>query len=101
MAMRQIFWGFCINQFGIGPLHYISIHSDLGFKFEEIFFMKNNSPTRRVGESTRLPMLAFLSSLLALLSWLLAFLSSLLAFHSSLLAFLSSLLAFLGEGRIS
>jgi hypothetical protein len=25
MATRQIFWGFCINRFGIGPLHYIEL----------------------------------------------------------------------------
>ncbi len=23
-SMRRIFWDFCINQFGIGPLHYVS-----------------------------------------------------------------------------
>ncbi len=27
--MRRIFWGFCIKQFGIGPLHYISSRSTL------------------------------------------------------------------------
>ncbi len=31
--MRPIFHGFCINWFGIGLLHYISSHSDFGFKF--------------------------------------------------------------------
>jgi hypothetical protein len=33
MAMRRIFWGFCINRFGIGPLHYVSSRSDFGFEF--------------------------------------------------------------------
>jgi hypothetical protein len=37
MAMRRIFWDFCINRFGIGPLHYVSSHSDFGFEFAEIF----------------------------------------------------------------
>jgi hypothetical protein len=36
MAMRRIFWGFCINLFGIGPLHFISTQSDFGFEFAEI-----------------------------------------------------------------
>ncbi len=31
MATRRIFWGFCINWFGIGPLHYISSRSDFDF----------------------------------------------------------------------
>jgi hypothetical protein len=55
MAMRRIFWGFCINRFGIGPLHYVSSRSDVGFKFAEIFVIKNQSPTHQVGESKRLP----------------------------------------------
>jgi hypothetical protein len=38
--MRQIFWGFCINQFGIGPLHYVSSRSDFGFEFAEIFVIE-------------------------------------------------------------
>ena len=37
--MRQIFWGFCINRFGIGPLHYVSSRSDFSFKFSEIFII--------------------------------------------------------------
>jgi hypothetical protein len=49
----QIFWGFCRNQFGIGPLHFISLRSDFNLDFAEI--SKNDSPTRRVGESRRLP----------------------------------------------
>jgi hypothetical protein len=44
MAMRRIFWGFCINRFGIGPLHYISSHSNFGFKFAEIFVNEKRFP---------------------------------------------------------
>ena len=62
MATRRIFWGFCINRFDIGPLHYISSRSDFGFEFAEIFVIEKqladsasrgvaDSPTRRVGES--------------------------------------------------
>jgi hypothetical protein len=38
--MRRIFWGFCINRFGRGPLHYVSnvsSRSDFDFEFAEIF----------------------------------------------------------------
>jgi hypothetical protein len=42
--MRRIFWGFCINRFGIGPLHYISSHSDFGFEFAEIFIIEKQLP---------------------------------------------------------
>ena len=35
--MNRIFRGFCINCFGVGPLHYISSRSDFGFEFAEIF----------------------------------------------------------------
>ncbi len=35
--MRLIFWGFCINRFGIGPFHYVLSLSDFGFEFAEIF----------------------------------------------------------------
>jgi hypothetical protein len=35
--IRRIFWGFCINRLGIGPLHYVSSRSDFGFEFLEIF----------------------------------------------------------------
>jgi hypothetical protein len=49
--MRPIFQGFCINQFVIGPLHYILSSSDFGFKFGEIFVIETHSLTRRVGES--------------------------------------------------
>ncbi len=59
--MRPIFQSFCINRFGIGPLHYISSHSDFGFDFAEIFVIEKrlpesarrgvaDSPTGRVGE---------------------------------------------------
>jgi hypothetical protein len=45
------FWGFCINRFGLGPLHYVSSRSDLSFKFSEIFIIEKT--TWWVGESTR------------------------------------------------
>ncbi len=38
--------GFCINQFGIGPLYYISSCSDFDFEFTEIFVIK-----KRLAES--------------------------------------------------
>jgi hypothetical protein len=44
MARRQIFWGFCINRFDIGPLHYISSLSDFGFEFAEIFVIEKRLP---------------------------------------------------------
>ncbi len=44
MATRQIFWGICINRFGIGPLHYISIRSNFGFKFAEILVIEKQLP---------------------------------------------------------
>ncbi len=31
---------FCINRFGLGPLHYISGRSDFGFEFPEIFIFE-------------------------------------------------------------
>ncbi len=37
MAMRRIFWGFCINRFGIGPLHYVLNRSNFSVEFSEIF----------------------------------------------------------------
>jgi hypothetical protein len=52
--MRRIFWGFCINWFGIGPLHYVSSRSDFDLELVEIFKSKNDSPTHRVRESTRM-----------------------------------------------
>jgi hypothetical protein len=42
--MRRIFWGFCINQFGIGPLHYVLSCFDFGFKFAEIFVIEKRLP---------------------------------------------------------
>jgi hypothetical protein len=51
MAMRRIFWSFCINRFGRGPLHYVSSRSDFGFEFVEIFVIEKrlpNSPSRGV-----------------------------------------------------
>jgi hypothetical protein len=43
-AMRRIFGGFCINRFGIGPLHYVSSRSDFGFEFAEIFVIEIRLP---------------------------------------------------------
>ncbi len=42
--MRQIFWGFCINQFGIGPLHYVPSRSDFSSDFSEIFIIEKRLP---------------------------------------------------------
>ncbi len=61
--MMRIFWGFCRNRFGMGPLHYILSSSDFGFEFAEIFVIEKqlavsagrivaDSPTQRVGESS-------------------------------------------------
>jgi hypothetical protein len=44
MATRRIFWGFCINRFGIGPLHYISSRSDFDLEFAEIFLIEKRLP---------------------------------------------------------
>jgi hypothetical protein len=44
MATRRIFWGFCINRFGIGPSHYISSRSDCDFEFAEIFIIEKRLP---------------------------------------------------------
>ncbi len=47
------FWGFCINRFGIGPLHNILSSSDFGFEFAEIFLIEKrlpNSPSRGVAK---------------------------------------------------
>ncbi len=35
--MRRIFWGFCINRFGIGPLN---SRSDFSFEFSELFVIE-------------------------------------------------------------
>jgi hypothetical protein len=51
MTTRRIFWGFCINRFGIVPLHYISSRSDFSFEFAEIFVIEKrlpDSPSRGV-----------------------------------------------------
>jgi hypothetical protein len=44
MAMNQFFQCFCINRFGLGPLHYLSSRSDFSFKFSEIFIFENLLP---------------------------------------------------------
>ncbi len=52
--MNRIFRGFCINRFGIGPLHYILSRSDFGFEFSEIFVFEKRLPDsmiRGVGDS--------------------------------------------------
>jgi hypothetical protein len=54
MATRRIFWGFCINGFGIGTLHYISSRSDFDFEFAEIFVIEKrlpDSPSRGVDKN--------------------------------------------------
>ncbi len=48
MAIKRIFWGFCINWFLMSPLHYLSSPSDLGFEFPEIFVIENDSPNRGI-----------------------------------------------------
>jgi hypothetical protein len=40
------FLGFCRNWFLIDPLHYLSSHSDLGFKFVEIFVIEKQNPRK-------------------------------------------------------
>jgi hypothetical protein len=42
--MGRIFLGFCINRFGIGPLHYVLSCSDFGFELVEIFVIKKPLP---------------------------------------------------------
>jgi hypothetical protein len=44
MAMNRIFRGFCINRFGLCPLHYISSRSVFGFEFVEIFAFEKRFP---------------------------------------------------------
>jgi hypothetical protein len=44
MAMRRIFWGFCINRFPMSPFHYLSSCSDFGFKFTEILVIEKLLP---------------------------------------------------------
>jgi hypothetical protein len=53
---RGIFWGFCINGFGIGTLHYISNRSDFDFEFAEIFVIEKRLPTRRLSDSLSFPL---------------------------------------------
>ncbi len=58
METNRIFRGFCINRFGIGPLHYILSLSDFGFEFSEIFVFEKrlpNSTIRGVGDSPYQP----------------------------------------------
>ncbi len=42
--MRRIFWGFCRNWILMGPLHYLSSHSDFDFDFAEIFIFEKRLP---------------------------------------------------------
>jgi hypothetical protein len=54
MATRRIFWGFCINRFGIHYTLHISSRFDFGFEFEEIFVIEKRLPdsaSREVGDS--------------------------------------------------
>jgi hypothetical protein len=49
--MRRIFWGFCINRFGKGPLHYVANRFDFGLKFADILVIGKrlpDSPSRGV-----------------------------------------------------
>ncbi len=38
------FPSFCINRFGLGPLHYLLSRFDFGFKFAEIFIFEKRLP---------------------------------------------------------
>jgi len=52
--MRRIFWGFCINRFCIGPLHYVLSRSGFSFEFSEIFVIEKrlpHSPSRGVDKN--------------------------------------------------
>jgi hypothetical protein len=59
MEMRRIFWGFCRNWFLMSPSHYLSVRSDFGFEFAEIFVFEKRpcyhlygeSPTLRIGDT--------------------------------------------------
>jgi hypothetical protein len=42
--MKRIFRGFCVNRFGLGPLHYISSRSNFDFEFAEIFVFEKRLP---------------------------------------------------------
>ncbi len=51
------FLGFLHKSVRIGPAHYIASRSDFDFEFTEIFVIEKrlpDSPSRRVGESTRM-----------------------------------------------
>jgi hypothetical protein len=52
--MKRIFWGFCINRFGKGPLHYVLSRSDFDFEFVEILVIRKqlpDSPSRGVDKN--------------------------------------------------
>jgi hypothetical protein len=42
--MNRIFRGFCINRFGLGPLHHISSRSDFDFEFADLFVFEKRLP---------------------------------------------------------
>jgi hypothetical protein len=52
METNRIFRGFCINRFGIGPLHYISSRSNFGFEFSEMTPQLNDTGSRGLSVST-------------------------------------------------
>ncbi len=52
--MNQFFRCFCINRFGLGPLHYLSSVPILASNSRRYSYSKIDSPHRWVGESTRL-----------------------------------------------
>jgi len=47
MAMKRIFWGFCINQFLMSYLQNLSSGSDFDFEFAEIFLIEAKIETAR------------------------------------------------------
>ncbi len=54
MAMNRFLRCFCINRFGMGPLHYHSSRSDFGFEFVEILVFKKRLPAINDAGSRRL-----------------------------------------------
>jgi hypothetical protein len=58
MATNRIFRVFCINRFGLGPLHYISSRSDFGFEFAEIFVLEKRLRTSPPCCHSKLPYLS-------------------------------------------
>jgi hypothetical protein len=49
MAMRRIFWGFCINQFGIGPFRFgLRIRGDI--RNRKTTPRPGDSPSRGIGD---------------------------------------------------